>query len=124
VNVVLWVAAGVLAAVFMAAGAIKLTRSQKAMVAAGLGWAEDFPLVAIRAIGLAEVLAAVGLLVPPAVGVAGVLAPLAAIGLALLMAGAAVVHGRRGEWLPVGVNVGLGLLAVFVAWGRLGPHPF
>ena len=55
-------------------------------------------------------------------GVATVLVPLAAVGLAVLMVGAAVVHRRRGELPMVGFNAVLLLLAVVVAWARFGPY--
>jgi hypothetical protein len=55
--------------------------------------------------------------------VAPVLTPLAASGLVVLMVGAAVTHARRGETPMIAVNVVLGLLAAFVAWGRFGPWP-
>ena len=48
----------------------------------------------------------------------------AAVGLVVVMAGAIFVHARRGESSKVGVNVVLAALAIFVAWGRFGPHRF
>ncbi|MGW9134872.1 DoxX family protein [Streptomyces sp. NPDC055681] len=48
----------------------------------------------------------------------------AARGLAVLMAGAAVVHGRRKEPQMIAVNALPLALAVVVAWGRLGPYAF
>ena len=61
---------------------------------------------------------------PAAVHIAPILVPLAAIGLVLVMVGAAVVHTRRNEPMNVAVNVVLIALAVFVAWGRFGPYSF
>ena len=52
------------------------------------------------------------------------LTPLAAVGIALLMAGAAVVHARRGEFAFLGVVAFLFVAAAFVAWGRFGPYAF
>lgn len=54
--------------------------------------------------------------------VAPVLAPLAAVGLVLLMVGAAIVHGRRGETQMITVNVVLLVIAAFVAWARFGSY--
>jgi hypothetical protein len=50
------------------------------------------------------------------------LVPLAAVGLGLLMVGAAAVHVRRGEVPFIAVNAALLAVAAFVAWGRFGPY--
>ncbi|WP_026875821.1 DoxX family protein [Jiangella gansuensis] len=121
-NVFLWIVAAVLAALFLASGVMKLSRSKAQLAAVGQTWTEDFSTGAIKLIGVAEVLAAVGLLLPPALGVAPVLAPVAALGLVLLMLGAAVTHGRRKEMPPIAVNLVLITLALVVVWGRFGPH--
>ncbi|WP_078653597.1 DoxX family protein [Streptomyces novaecaesareae] len=78
----------------------------------------------VKAIGAVEVLAAAGLVLPAVLGIAPVLVPLAAVGLVLLMAGAAVVRLRRREYGLVAVDALYILLAAFVAWGRFGPAPF
>jgi hypothetical protein len=57
-------------------------------------------------------------------GIAPVLVPLAAVGLVLLMVGAAITHVRRKELPLVAVNVVLLALAAVVAWGRFGPFSF
>jgi hypothetical protein len=78
----------------------------------------------VKAIGVLEVLAAVGLVLPAATGIAPVLTPWAAVDVALLMAGASVVHYRRGELPFIGVTLALLGVAAFVGWGRLGPYAF
>lgn len=123
-NVVLWIIAAVLALAFLASGAMKLTRSREQIVESGQGWAGDVSPGAIKLIGALEVLGAIGLVLPPLVGVATILTPLAAVGLALVMVGAAVVHGRRGETPMIGINVVLLVLALVVAVGRFGPVGF
>ena len=122
-NVALWIIAGLLAVAFLASGAVKLIQS-KEKLSADWGWVEDFSAGSIKAIGALEVLAAVGLILPAALGIAPVLVPLAAVGLVLLMVGAFIAHVRRRE--PQGIAMTLVLLAltVFVAWGRFGPQPF
>ena len=90
----------------------------------GQGWAQDFSPTSIRLIGLAEIPGAIGLVLAAAVHIAPILVSLAAAGLALVMAGAAVVHARRKEAPMVAVNVVLLVLAVVVAWGRFGPYSF
>ena len=89
-----------------------------------MGWAEDFSARTVKIIGALEVLASVGLLLPPATGIAPVLAPPAAIGIGLIMCGAVVVHLRRKEYPLIGVNLAIMVLAALVAWGRLGPYAF
>src|SRR6478672_3109669 len=113
-NVVLWIIASVLALAFLAAGGMKLARSKEQLAASGQGWVEDFPSGAVKVIGALEVLAAIGLVLPPLVDVATVLVPLAALGLVLMMVGAAVTHVRRGETPNVAVNAVLGILALVV----------
>lgn len=123
-NVVLWIVAGVLAAIFLPAGAMKLSRSPQQLAASGMGWAEDFGAGPVKLVGALEVLAAFGLILPPLVGVAEIVAPVAATGLAAMMIGAAVTHGRRKEFQMIAVNAVLLALAAVVAWGRFGPHAF
>src|SRR5664280_2590899 len=96
-NVALWLAAGLLAAVNLAAGLTKLLKPKEALVQQ-MKWASDFSARSVHGIGLVEVLGAVGIVVPGAVGVATVLVPVAAVGLALLQVGAAIttcVTGRQ-----------------------------
>jgi DoxX-like family len=62
-------------------------------------------------IGVAEIAAAFGLIVPPAIHVLPWLAPLAAAGLVVVMAGAVVRHAQRRESQMVAVVAVLGALA-------------
>jgi len=122
-NIVLWIIAGLLAAAFLAAGAMKLTQP-KEKLSAGMPWTDDFGAGAIKGIGALEVLAAIGLVLPAALDIVPVLVPLAALGLVLVMAGAMVTHARRKENQMIGINVVLALLAAVVSWGRFGPYSF
>ena len=123
-NTVLWIVAGVLAAAFLAAGLMKVLRPREQLVKSGMTWAEDFSPTMVRAIGALEILAAIGLILPALLDVAPVLVPLAALGLVLMMIGAAVVHARRKEYSAMAPSLVLLVLAAFVAWGRFGPHAF
>jgi uncharacterized membrane protein YphA (DoxX/SURF4 family) len=118
-NVVLWIGQGVLAAIFAVSGTLKSTQSKERMLASGQTGVREFPLPAIRLVAAAELLAVVGLIVPQASGVAPVLTPLAALGLAVVMVGAAVAHTRLQEAPTAAVNVAILLLCVAVAAGRL-----
>jgi uncharacterized membrane protein YphA (DoxX/SURF4 family) len=123
-NIALWIIAGLLAVAFLAGGAMKLVQPVEKLAASGMPALEDFSPGTVKAIGALEVLAAVGLILPAAVGIAPVLAPLAAVGLVLLMVGAIITHLRRHEARATPVNLVLLGLAVLVAWGRFGPESF
>lgn len=112
----LWIAQGFLAVVFVGAGLIKLTQPREQLAAGHMEYAEDLTDGQMKAIGATEVLAAIGLILPPAIDVAPILAPIAAVGIVLLMIGAIATHLRRGgELSSVVLNVVLGAVAVFVA---------
>ncbi|MDF1606049.1 DoxX family protein [Nocardioides sp. YIM 152315] len=123
-NIWLWILQGFLALLFLGTGVLKLTRTRDEIVAQGLAWAEDYSEPALRALGWAEVLGAVGLVVPPLVGL-GMLTPVAASCLTVLTVGAIVVHVRRREFLPDVVRtLALIALCATVAYGRFGPAAF
>jgi uncharacterized membrane protein len=60
-------------------------------------WVADFTPAFIKFIGIAEVLGALGLVLPTLTGIATVLTPIAAVGLTIAMLAALVVHARRKE---------------------------
>ncbi|MBO0821098.1 MAG: DoxX family protein [Nocardiopsaceae bacterium] len=122
-NIALWITAALLAVAFLASGANKLIQP-KEKLPASWGWVKDFSAGSIKAIGALEVLAALGLILPAALGIAPVLVPLAAAGLVVLMVGAFIVHARHREVQAIMVPLILLALAVFVAWGRFGPQSF
>ncbi len=123
-NIVLWIIAIVLAVAFAGAGLMKLTQPKEKLAASGMGWTEQFSPGAIKAIGALEVLAAIGLILPAVLDIVPVLVPLAALGLVLMMIGAAITHARRKENPMIGANLVLLILAAVVAWGRFGPYSF
>ena len=124
-NIFLWIVAGVLAAFFLAAGVTKLSQSRSKLLANGnMKWVEDFSAGTIKLIGGAEALGALGLILPGALDIAPVLVPLAATGLAVIMIGAIITHGRRKETQPIALNAIVLVLAVLVAIFRFGPNSF
>jgi hypothetical protein len=124
-NTALWIIAGVLATGFLVSGAIKLLISREKLARApGGGWALDFSAGFVKALGAIEVLGAVGLILPALLDIRPVLVPLAALGLAVIMTGAAVVECRRRELGHVFVNLTYLALLAFLAWERFGPSPF
>jgi hypothetical protein len=125
-NLSLWIVAGLLAVVYLLSGAGKLiVPKEKLATAPGGGWVEDFSAGSVKAIGALEVLAAVGLVLPAAPGIAPVLVPLAAAGLVLIMVGAVITRLRRHEPKAMVADLAYLALAGFVAWGRFfGPESF
>lgn len=88
-------------------------------------WVADFSESQVKAIGGAELAGGIGLVLPPAIGVLPLLAPIAASGLVVTMAGAAVVHLRRGDGVGAAIPaVLLGGLSLFVAVLRFGAESF
>ena len=112
---VLWGIQGLLALVFVLVGSMKLLTPIEVMLAS---MPIALPGLFVRFIGVAEVLGAIGLLLPGLLHIQEKLTPLAAAGLVLIMSGATVLT-------VVGMGIGsalmpvvLGLLAAFVAYGR------
>jgi uncharacterized membrane protein YphA (DoxX/SURF4 family) len=123
-NIFLWIAAILLAIAALGAGITKVSQSREKLQSGQMKWVEDFPGGVVKLIGVLEILAAIGLILPPLVHIAPVLTPLAATGMALIMIGAIITHVRRKENQPLPINVVLLVLAVIVAWGRFGPYAF
>jgi uncharacterized membrane protein YphA (DoxX/SURF4 family) len=123
-NTFLWTVAVLLAVIFLASGTMKLARPKAELAGTGQGWVEDFSATAVKGIGLLEVLAAIGLILPAALDIAPIFVPLAATGLGLMMVGGAITHARRREFPLIAVNTVMLALAAAVAWGRFGPHGF
>lgn len=116
-NVFLWILQIALAAVFLGSGLTKLLQPKEKLQPM-MGWTEDFSPGLIKLIGAAELLAALGLVLPWWTGIAPVLTPLAAVGLMAVMLGATVTHARRKEYPFAIGTVVLLVLAAIVAFGR------
>ena len=119
-DVALWVGQIALAGIFALSGTLKSTQSRERMIATGQTSAKIVPLPFMRLAGGSELVAVVGLILPWVTGIARVLTPVAAAGLALVMVLAAGVHTRLREPGTVAVNVAIMAVAVFVSWGRFG----
>jgi len=122
VDIVLWVVQVVLAAAFLAAGVMKLVQNRESLKSR-MAWVEDVNAAGVKTIGSLEFLGAAGLILPGVLHFAPVLTTLAALGLALTMVGALIVHLRRSEGGHTFAPIILLILAVFVLWGRAGPYP-
>ena len=121
-NIVLWILQGLLAALFLMVGFMKVSQSKTAILeSAGerMAWIEDVSDSNLRLIGILEILAGIGLILPQVTGILSWLTPLAAVGLILTMVGAMTLHARRGnESQAIVMNLVLLGLAAFVAYGR------
>ncbi|MBN9215668.1 MAG: DoxX family protein [Microbacterium sp. SCN 70-200] len=115
-TIALWIVNILLALAFLAAGAMKAARPKEALAANGMAWTEDFSSPSIKLIGIAEVIGAVGLIVPLLTGIAPILTPIAAVCLAIIMIGATATHARRKE----SVAPGLVLAVLSIASAVLG----
>jgi hypothetical protein len=112
-NVTLWVIQGLLAALFLLAGAMKLVMPIEAMAGP-----VALPGFLLRFIGVAETLGAIGLILPGLLRIHRELTPLAASGLVVIMIGATVITAMGGTFAPALVPLFVGLLAAAVAYGR------
>lgn len=121
-NTALWIAQVLLAIVFFATGFMKAFTPMDRL-AKMLDWVENAPPQAVRFIGIAEILGAIGLILPALTGILLWLTPLAAVGCALVMVGALVFHGSRGEYQKIALNITLLVLAAFVVYGRFVAIP-
>jgi len=125
-NLALWIAAGVLTAVALFGGVTKtLVPKQRLAAAPGGEWTADMGVGFVKSLGVLELLAAVGLVVPALVGIAPVMVPVTAVCWVLLMIGAMITHVRHDDGVKfVMVNLTYLVIAAFIAVGRFGLEPF
>ena len=116
-NTALWILQGLLAVAMVGAGTFKLV-TPHATLAEKMKWAVTWPPARVKLLGLAQVLGAVGLVVPWGLGFAPVLTPIAACCLLVLMGGAVKTHLDLSE--PIVAPAVLGALALVIALGRFG----
>ena len=116
-NVLLWIAQSLLAAMFLMAGFTKVATPID-QLAVAMPWVAQVPAAEIKFIGVSEILGALGLLLPSALRIKPRLTVLAAIGLGLVMILALAFHMSRGEFSAIPTNIVLVSFAAFIAWGR------
>ena len=122
-NAILWAVQIVLAIGFLVAGYSHAFDYERSAVRPRMEWMQAVGRERLFPIGITGILGAVGLILPAALDILPWLTPVAASGLVLLMAFAAVLHIQRREYVNVVFNVVLGLLALFVAYGRFVLEP-
>jgi len=120
-HVLLWILQIVLGVYFFVTGLMHF------IVPPGLpepmAWMYELPPALHVLSGVAEILAGLGLVLPGLTRIQTRLTPLAAAGLVLVMLGAAIWHLGRGEYPNIGMNILLGAVAAFVAYGRWRLQP-
>lgn len=118
-NYALWIAQGLLALIFLFAGGMKLATPIEVLT-------EQMPLpgLFLQFIGVAEVLGAIGLILPGLLRIRPGLTPLAASGLVIIMIGATVVTMAVMEAALALIPLVVGLLSAFVAYGRWRLTPY
>jgi uncharacterized membrane protein YphA (DoxX/SURF4 family) len=112
-NTVLWVIQGLLAAVFLLAGGMKLILPISAMQGP-----ISLPGPLLRFIGVAEVCGALGLVLPSLLRIRPELTPIAAAGLVIIMLGATVITIMGGSIAGALLPLVVGVLAATVVYGR------
>lgn len=122
-NLLLWIGQILLGLAFLTVGYGHSLAYEQWSTRSGMGWMAAVGRNGMRAIGLLEILGAIGLILPTATGILPWLTPTAAACLGILMALALVFHARRpGERLNMVNNAVLGVVAALVAYGRfVGP---
>lgn len=124
-NTTLWIAAGLLALVALSAGLTKtLIPKERLEQHDGAAWTRAASPGFVKTLGVLELLAAAGLILPAVTGVAPVMVPVTAVCWIALMVGAMLTHARLGQLQAVMLNAVYVLLAVYVAVGRFGPESF
>lgn len=123
-NLTLWIAAGLLAVVALLGGMSKTFLPKAKLDAHPSSWTPGASAGFVKTLGILELLAAAGLILPAVLDIAPVMVPVTATCWVLLMIGAMITHGRLGQYRLIMLNVAYLALAVFVAWGRFGPESF
>jgi len=114
-NIALWIVQGLLAAIFLFAGGMKLVMPIEEMTKQ---MPIPLPELFLRFTGVVDVLGAIGVILPWLLRIRPGLTPLAAAGLVIIMIGATVYTLAAGDVAPALIPLVVGILAVFVAYGR------
>ncbi len=118
-NVAVWIISVLLALLFLFAGGVKLVLPPEKLA----GGPIHLPVLLLRFLGVAEVLGALGLILPGLLRIRQELTPLAAAGLAIIMAGATVITIAGGAVAQALFPLLVGLLTAFVGYNRWQPAP-
>ena len=114
-NYALWAMQVLVALGFMGSGLMKVLKPADELVVTQ-AWVAHFSLLTVKGIGVLELLGAIGLIVPSASRVMPKLTVFAALGLFIIMAGAAGTHVLIGEPEKMVASALLGVLCLTIAW--------
>ncbi|SFC75342.1 DoxX-like family protein [Flexibacter flexilis DSM 6793] len=115
-NTTLWIIQAVLAAVFFMSGTVVYLMRDK--LKSKMTWLTAYSSSMVLVICLSKIAGAIGLILPLYLGIATILTPLAAVGLAIVMALAFAYHLQHKEYKDVPATVLFFALSLFVAYGR------
>ena len=119
-NIALWIAQVLLALIFLFAGVMKFVTPMDEMM-------KQMPVALppwfILFTGVVEVLGGIGVILPWLLGILPILTPLAAAGLVIVMIGAIFYTLAAGQIGGTIISLVVGLLAIFVAYGRWQQSP-
>jgi uncharacterized membrane protein YphA (DoxX/SURF4 family) len=118
-DTILWTIQALLAVLFFITGFMKVGQPKEALKENLGPWVDGFSLIQVKTIGILEMIAAAGMLLPMWLRILPILTPLAALGLAATMIGAMMTHLKLKENKPALSNLILFVLCAFVAAGRL-----
>ena len=118
-NLVLWILQALLALVFLAHGLMFLMPPPE--VAAQM--TANLPRWFTLFLGVAEVAAGIGLVVPGVTRIKPVLVPAAALGVVIVLVAATIYHVMRNEMSSAVITTVLLAMAIVVAHGRLRLAP-
>lgn len=123
-HVLTWILQGLLALAMLGAGSMKLMTPIEEMLAdPAMSWAGAVPAWLVKFIGVAEVAAGLGLILPSILRIRPQLTILACYGIMLVMVLAAIFHATRGEYPAILNNVVILTIAGFIAWSRTNKAP-
>ena len=120
-HVTLWVLQIILGIYFMVLGVLHFIIPPN--LPQPMTWFYDLSPLLHYFSGSAEILGSLGLILPGLTKIQTRLTPLAGLGLALLMIGAAGYHIIRGEFQNLPTNIVLFTISAYIAYGRWNKHP-
>jgi len=116
VNTALWVLQVFLAVIFLLAGSAKIFMYEK--MKKDMDWVKSLPESTVKMIGFLEILGAIGIILPAALRILPWLTKISALGFAIIMILAAIMHYKRGERKEIVENIAFLACAVFIVFGR------
>jgi uncharacterized membrane protein YphA (DoxX/SURF4 family) len=121
VNTLIWIIQSLMAVLFVFHGIAMFNPPPPVQesVIKKMGYSLPF----LKIIGTLEVLGGLGLIIPSWTGIMPILSPLAALGLVIIMIGAAVSHARQGEGKQTVATSVVTLLMALVAIARFWINP-